>query len=76
MMRLLQFVGETFLWLKTVVLAAWHGEGDPNAGLHVDELAELGEAIGVDEQSVLLDVDVRVQDGECLVETAQRELGR
>ena len=69
-------IREAFLRLETVVLAARHGECDADARLDVDELAKSAETAGVDEQSVVLDVDVRVQDRECLVKPTELQLRR
>ena len=70
-----QFVREAFLLLEAVVLAARHGEGDADARLHVDEVTKGAETVGVDQYGVVLDGDVSVQDGQCLVEPAQLQLG-
>jgi len=69
-----QLVRETLLSLETVVLTARHGECDSDARLHVNLLAKSGQSVGVDEQRVVLDVNVCVEDGECLVQPTQHQL--
>ena len=69
-----QFVREAFLWLHTVVLASRHGECDADTRLDVQELSQGAKTVGVDQQGVFLDLDVRVKYGERLVDAALCQL--
>ena len=54
LLALEELVGEALLRLETVVLAARHGEGDADARLDVDVLAQRRQTVGVHQQRVVL----------------------
>lgn len=68
-----QIIGKAFLRLEAVVLTPRHGEGNADARLDVQELAQGGQAVGVDQQRVVLHFDVVVQDRQRLVELTHRQ---